>query len=76
MNDEGYETVKRSRMKVVTPKAKAVLERDDLGVGRSPARRLFVGEEHGEMRYVHSIAGRVIQLMDVWQPWDIRRCRY
>ena len=45
--EEGYETIKRSRVKEVTPKAKAVLERDDLGVGRSPARRLFGDDESG-----------------------------
>ncbi|CAD6575740.1 MAG: hypothetical protein TREMPRED_001483 [Tremellales sp. Tagirdzhanova-0007] len=49
-DEGGLETLRKSRMKEVTPKAKevtpkvkAVLERDDLGVGRSPARRLFVG---------------------------------
>ena len=44
--------MKRSRTKEVTPKAKAVLERDDLGIGKSPARRLFVHDGKGDMRYV------------------------
>ena len=52
VDEGGSETLKRSRVKEVTPKAKAVLERDDLGVGRSPARRLFVGNGEGIKRYV------------------------
>lgn len=39
---EGIETIKRTRVKQVTPKAKALLEKDELGIGKSPARRLFV----------------------------------
>ena len=33
---------RRKAVRTVTPKARAVLERDELGVGKSPARRLFV----------------------------------
>ena len=58
-DEGGLETLRKSRMKEVTPKAKevtpkvkAVLERDDLGVGRSPARRLFVGSAEAIKRYV------------------------
>lgn len=31
----------RKRTRTVTPRVKQVLDRDDLGVGKSPARRLF-----------------------------------
>lgn len=51
-DEDGHETIRRSRVKEVTPKAKAVLERDDLGVGKSPARRLFVDDCPAGTRYV------------------------
>jgi hypothetical protein len=34
----------RKTMRTVTPKVRAALDRDDLGVGKSPARRLFTDE--------------------------------
>jgi len=46
-DNEGEETIRRTRVKQITPQAKSILERDDLGVGRSPARRLFVTDVEG-----------------------------
>ncbi|KAK8844576.1 hypothetical protein IAR55_006423 [Kwoniella newhampshirensis] len=40
----------------ITPKVKRVLERDDLGTGRSPARRLFAEEE----RPISGIRGAIV----------------
>lgn len=42
------DTVKRLRSRcTVTPKERAFMERDELGTGRSPARRLFVNDLDG-----------------------------
>jgi hypothetical protein len=32
----------------ITPRVKGALERDDLGIGKSPARRLFGKDNAGE----------------------------
>jgi hypothetical protein len=48
--EEGVETIKRTRVnKEVTPKARAVLDKDEFGLGQSPARRLFLDDG---VRYV------------------------
>ncbi|OCF39923.1 hypothetical protein I317_06297 [Kwoniella heveanensis CBS 569] len=44
---------------VVTPRVKHVLERDDLGTGKSPARRLFVGMAGKEEQRVSGISGAI-----------------
>ncbi|OXG19718.1 hypothetical protein C366_02575 [Cryptococcus neoformans Tu401-1] len=38
---DGMKSPIRKRTRTVTPRVKQVLDRDDLGVGKSPARRLF-----------------------------------
>ncbi|WVQ94100.1 hypothetical protein IAU59_001178 [Kwoniella sp. CBS 9459] len=44
---------------VVTPRVKHVLERDDLGTGRSPARRLFAGITSKDEHRVSGISGAI-----------------
>lgn len=53
---EGIETIKRTRVRTVTPKARALLEKDELGVGKSPARRLFTDGSTGQ-RWVFILKG-------------------
>ncbi|WVF66493.1 hypothetical protein IAT40_001233 [Kwoniella sp. CBS 6097] len=44
---------------VVTPRVKHVLERDDLGTGKSPARRLFSGMMGKEESRISGISGAI-----------------
>lgn len=69
----GMKSPIRKRTRTVTPRVKQVLDRDDLGVGKSPARRLFAApiaesSSHPSL-YVVSSCVLLIHMADqgVWQ---------
>ncbi|KAE8540549.1 hypothetical protein D1P53_003499 [Cryptococcus gattii VGV] len=55
----------KKRTRTVTPRVKQVLDRDDLGVGKSPARRLFatsIAESSSSHSSLGGISGAVLTL--------------